>query len=82
MITVLGKEKHNGKNCIKLDIALRKIDKKDGSLGEYKKLKKATLWLTDDPYRIPLELRVGIKLANHLNIGSARLNLIKFEDIK
>ncbi|MGJ8676918.1 MAG: DUF3108 domain-containing protein [Akkermansiaceae bacterium] len=77
--TVLGKEMHKGRQCIKLDLALRKIDKRTGKLGEYKKLRKATIWLSDDAYRIPIEFRVEIKLANHLNIGSARLNLIKLD---
>ncbi len=59
-ITVLGREIHRGKNCIKLDVKLRKIDLKSNTLKTYKKLKSATLWLTDDKDRIPLELRTKV----------------------
>lgn len=56
-ITVLGREKINGKDAIKLNIQLTKIDK-HLNLKPYKKMKTATLWISDDNDRIPLELRV------------------------
>jgi len=56
-ITVLGRETHRKRQCIKLDIKLRKIDPKTLKLKTYKKMKSATLWISDDPYRIPIELR-------------------------
>ena len=56
-ITVLGREKHNGRACIKLDVKLQKIDKDTMHLKVYKKLKKATLWISDDADRIMVELR-------------------------
>lgn len=59
-ITVIGREKHRGRQCIKLDVKLRKIDLKTKQLKTYKKLKSATLWLTDDSQRIPLELRTKV----------------------
>jgi hypothetical protein len=42
-ITVLGREMHNGKACIKLDVKLQKIDNDTMHLKVYDKLKKATL---------------------------------------
>lgn len=56
-ITVLGREIHNGKACIKLDVKLQKIDKDTMHLQAYTKLKKATLWISDDADRILMELR-------------------------
>lgn len=56
-VTVLGREKHNGRACIKLDVKLQKIDKKTMHLKSYDKLKKATLWISDDTNRIMVELR-------------------------
>ena len=56
-VTVLGREKHNGRACIKLDVKLQKIDKDTMHLQAYNKLKKATLWISDDEDRIMVELR-------------------------
>ncbi|MFC4995357.1 DUF3108 domain-containing protein [Rubritalea tangerina] len=70
-VTVLGREKHLGYNCIKLDIKLRKIDKSTGKLLTYKKLKYATMWITDDTQRIPVELR------SKVFIGDVRATLTK-----
>ncbi len=57
-ITVLGREMHNGRNCIKLDLKLNKIDDKTLVLKTYKKMKTASLWVSDDPERLPMEFRV------------------------
>lgn len=56
-ISVIGREKHLSYDCIKLDIQIQKIDKSSGHLRSYKKLKKATMWISDDNQRIPIELR-------------------------
>lgn len=59
-IKVIGRELHLGQNCIKLDVAMQKIDLKSNQLKHYKKLKKATLWISDDAQRIPVELRCKV----------------------
>lgn len=56
-VTVLGREKHNGYDCIKLDLKIQNIDLATQELKAYKKLKKATMWITDDADRILIELR-------------------------
>ncbi len=56
-ITVLGRENHNGRACIKLDVKLNKINKETLKLEDYSKLKKATLWISDDADRVLTELR-------------------------
>ena len=57
-VKVHGREIHNGRNTIRLTLGMHKIDRKTLALLPYKKLKKdATLWLSDDPDRIPVELR-------------------------
>ncbi|MFC5049887.1 DUF3108 domain-containing protein [Rubritalea spongiae] len=70
-IKVLGREKHLDRDCIKLDIQIRKIDKKTAKLKDYKKLKKATMWISDDSQRIPIELR------SKVFIGDVRATLVK-----
>lgn len=73
-VTVIGREMHMGKKCIKLDVSMRKIDRKSGNLKEYKKLKKATIWFSDDNQRIPLEIRTQVSLGK-IKFGSIRLTL-------
>jgi hypothetical protein len=64
-VTVEAKEKHEGKDAIRLSFALRKIDIKTNELVAYKKLKKpVTLWLSDDTDRIPLELRASVYIGD------------------
>ena len=70
-IKVLGREKHLGYPCIKLDIKIQKIDKSTGKLRSYKKLKSATMWISDDSQRIPVELR------SKVFIGDVRATLTK-----
>jgi len=67
-VTVKGREKHMGQNAIKLDIKMRKIGKKY-VLKPYKKMKKSTLWISDDADRVPLELR------SKVYIGDVRMTL-------
>ncbi len=60
-IKVDGREIHNGRAAIRLTVGLRKIDRKTLELKAYKKLKRdATLWLSDDADRIPIELRAAV----------------------
>jgi hypothetical protein len=70
-VKVLGREKHLERNCIKLDVQIQKIDKTTGNLKQYKKLKKATMWISDDSQRIPIELR------SKVFIGDVRATLVK-----
>jgi hypothetical protein len=59
-VAVQGREVHNGRNTIRLNLGMRKIDRKTLELLPYKKLKKdATLWLSDDAERIPVEFRAA-----------------------
>lgn len=57
-VKVLGREVHNGRNCIKLDLQLHKINDTTGKLMAYKKMKKAVMWISDDNERLPIEFRV------------------------
>jgi hypothetical protein len=57
-LKVQGREIHAGRNTIRLTLGMHKIDRKTLELRPYKKLKKdATLWLSDDADRVPVELR-------------------------
>lgn len=59
-VKVVGREVHNGRKAIRLTVGMRKIDRKTLELLPYKKLKRdATLWLSDDADRIPIELRAA-----------------------
>lgn len=71
-IRCLGRESHNGQNAIKLSAGMRKIDRETWELKPYKKLERdATLWLSDDYDRVPLEVRADIFL------GDVRATLIQ-----
>ncbi|MBC7980109.1 MAG: DUF3108 domain-containing protein [Armatimonadetes bacterium] len=68
-----AKEKHFGRDSIRLSFSMRKIDRDTLDLVPYKKLKKpVTLWLSDDADRIPLELRASVY------IGDVRAILTRF----
>lgn len=59
-VKVHGREVHNGRNAIRLSVGMRKINRKTLELKPYVKLKQdATLWLSDDADRIPIELRAA-----------------------
>jgi len=73
-IKVLGREQHMGRQCIKLNIGLQKIDD-DLSLKHYKKLKTATVWLSDDAWRVPVEISAKVY------VGSVRVFLTKHENL-
>lgn len=60
-ISVLGREKHAGQDAIKLSVAMTKINRDTFALENYKKLRRpATIWLSDDKHRVPLELRAAV----------------------
>lgn len=64
-VRCIGRETHNGRKTIKLAVGMRKIDRDTLELKTYKKLKNdATLWLSDDKDRIPVELRADIFLGD------------------
>lgn len=64
-VTVEAKEKHLGRDALRLNIAIQRINRKTLELGTYKKLKKpATLWLSDDADRIPIELRASVYIGD------------------
>lgn len=71
-IKVLGRETHLGRKCIKLDIGLQKIDD-DMELKHYKKLKSATIWMSDDSWRVPIEISAAVF------VGDVRIFLSKHE---
>jgi hypothetical protein len=68
-VHVLGRTRFAGRDTIKLELALQKIDTKTLALMPYKKMKRTTLWLSDDANRIPVELRAEIY------IGDVRMTL-------
>lgn len=60
-VTVRGRENHLQQKCIRLGVNLRRINAETLELMPYKKLKReATLWLSDDTARVPLELRAAV----------------------
>lgn len=56
----LGNEIHRSRRTIKLDLKLQKIDRSTLALKSYDKMKSFTLWLSDDPERLPLEFRTKV----------------------
>ncbi|MGE9268070.1 MAG: DUF3108 domain-containing protein [Verrucomicrobiales bacterium] len=73
-LTVLGRENFGGRPAIKLDVKLQKIGP-NNELVAYKKMKKATLWVSDDAWRVPLELRV------EAFIGDVRMSLTEQKNL-
>lgn len=60
-VTVKAHEIHDDRKTIRLSVGMDKIDRKTLELKPYKKMKKeATLWLSDDAERIPVELRAEV----------------------
>lgn len=71
---VLGRENHMERKTIRMSVAMRKIDRKTLELKPYKKLTSdATLWLSDDENRIPVEFRAAVF------IGDVRATLTGFK---
>lgn len=71
---VLGREEHRspaGKfPAVKLDLGIEKI-LKGNRLERYKKFKRATIWISDDAHRLPLEIRAEIF------VGSIRAEMVE-----
>ena len=60
-VTVKGHEIHNDRKTIHLTVAMDHIARKSLTLKPYKKLKgDASLWLSDDADRIPVEFRAAV----------------------
>jgi len=60
-VKVQEHELHLKRKTIRLSVGMRKIDRKSLELLPYKKMKNdATLWLSDDADRVPVELRAAI----------------------
>jgi hypothetical protein len=60
-VTVVGREIHLDRKTIRLSVDMRKIDRETLELRPYKKMKRAaTLWLSDDEHRVPVELRAAV----------------------
>lgn len=61
---VMGREKMKVGDvdtpCIKLAVRIRKIDRDSLLLSSYKKMKTATIWVSDDEERLPVEMRAEI----------------------
>jgi hypothetical protein len=73
-VKVLSRELHLERKTIRLTIGMRKINGKTLELLPYKKMQKdATLWLSDDDDRIPIEFRAAIF------IGDVRATLTNFQ---
>jgi len=73
-VKVEGREAHLDRKTIRLSVGMRKIDRKTLELLPYKKLKSdATLWLSDDNDRIPVEFRAAVF------IGDVRATMTGFQ---
>jgi hypothetical protein len=60
-VRCVAREVHAGVPAIRLTVGMQKIDRDSLELKPYKKLKRdATLWLSDDAERVPLELRAAV----------------------
>lgn len=70
---VLGREKFNGRNAIRMSIAMQKVDTGTLALKEYKKMRRAEIWISDDAERALLEIRAAVF------IGDVRISLKKTE---
>lgn len=62
--TVVGRENRKVEGTtyptIKLDVKIRKLDRKTLVLGSFKKVKTATIWVSDDAWRLPIEMHADI----------------------
>jgi len=76
---VLGRETivYGGEKrpCIKLGLQIRKIDRTTLALSAYKKMKTATIWVSDDELRIPIEMNASVF------VGFMFARLTKFETL-
>lgn len=62
--TVVGRENRKVEGVayptIKLDVKIRKLDRKSLVAGSFKKMKTATIWVSDDTWRLPVEAHAEI----------------------
>ena len=73
-VKVVGREDHLDRKTIRLSVGMHKIDRKTLELRPYMKLKRdATLWLSDDGARIPIEFRAAVF------IGDVRATMTGFQ---
>ncbi len=76
-VRVAARERHMGRPALRLAVAMRKIDRDTLELRPYRKLRReATLWLSDDADRVPLELRAAVF------IGDVRAVLTDFRKLQ
>lgn len=74
-VTALGREPHRGGPCIKLGLALQKIDRTTMKLKSYKKMKSATMWISDDAERLPVEIRSAVFIGDVRAVLASRKRL-------
>lgn len=62
--TVGGKEKRDVKgetfDTTRVDVKIRKVERRTLELSAFDKVKSATLWVSDDEYRLPVEIQAEI----------------------
>jgi hypothetical protein len=76
-VRVIGREPHLGRPAIRLAVGMAKIDRQTLELRAYRKMhREASLWLSDDADRIPLELRAAVF------IGDIRATLVDFRKFR
>lgn len=63
------------RSCIKLGLKIRKIDRTTLALSAYKKMKTATIWVSDDELRVPIEMNASVF------VGFMFARLTKFETL-
>ncbi len=56
-----------------MSVKIRKIDRTTLALSSYKKMKTSTIWISDDPLRLPIEMHAEI----FVGYMSARMTGIK-----
>jgi len=80
---VLGRETmaHAGvkRPCIKVGIKIRKIDRSTLVMSSYKKMKTATIWISDDVLRLPLEMHAEI-FVGYMFAKMTGFRMLKGED--
>lgn len=59
--------------CIKVGLKIRKIDRETLVLSSYKKMKTATIWISDDALRLPIEMHANV----FIGYMSARMTGLK-----
>jgi hypothetical protein len=78
--TVVGREQKKVEGVayptIKLDIKIRKLDRKTLTPGSFKKVKTATIWVSDDAWRLPVEAHAEVF------VGFVSATMTKREELK